>query len=96
MIREEFLKKLQKCYFGERKAFNEIMAIYDKMQKQLEEKDEALKVIRDIAFDYDGFNDVDNLKTLIDDLREIAHRGINSKPIVMTKEQVLERINKNE
>lgn len=94
MTREEFLNKLQLCYFGERKAFNEIMAIYDKMQKQLEEKDEALKVIRDIAFDYDGFNDVDSLKTLIDDLREIARRGINSKPIVMTKEQVLERINK--
>lgn len=94
MTREEFLNKLQLCYFGERKAFNEIMAIYDKMQKQLEEKDEALKVIRDIAFDYDGFNDVDNLKTLIDDLREIAYRGINSKPIVMTKEQALERIDK--
>ena len=94
MTREELLNKLQLCYFGERKAFNEIMAIYDKMQKQLEEKDEALKVIRDVAFDYDGFNDVDGLKTLIDDLREIAHRGINSKPIVMTKEQVLERIDK--
>ena len=94
MTREELLNKLQLCYFGERKAFNEIMAIYDKMQKQLEEKDEALKVIRDIAFDYDGFNDVDSLKTLIDDLREIAHRGINSKPIVMTKEQVLERTDK--
>lgn len=94
MTREEFLNKLQLCYFGERKAFNEIMAIYDKMQKQLEEKDEALKVIRDIAFDYDGFNDVDNLKVLIDDLREIARRGINSKTVVMTKEQVLERIDK--
>lgn len=94
MTREEFLNKLQLCYFGERKAFNEIMAIYDKMQKQLEEKDEALKVIRDIAFDYDGFNDVDSLKTLIDDLREIARRGINSKTVVMTKEQVLERIDK--
>ena len=94
MTREEFLNKLQLCYFGERKAFNEIMAIYDKMQKQLEEKDGALKVIRDIAFDYDGFNDVDNLKTLIDDLREIARRGINSKTVVMTKEQVLERIDK--
>lgn len=94
MTREEFLNKLQLCYFGERKAFNEIMAIYDKMRKQIKEKDEALKMIRDVAFDYDGFNDVDNLKTLIDDLREIARRGINSKPIVMTKEQVLERINK--
>lgn len=86
MTREEFLNKLQLCYFGERKAFNEIMAIYDKMRKQIKEKDEALKMIRDVAFDYDGFNDVDSLKTLIDDLREIAHRGINSKPIVMTKE----------
>lgn len=94
MTREEFVVVLSKCYFGERKAFNEIMAIYDKMQKQLEEKDEALKVIRDIAFDYDGFNDVDNLKVLIDDLREIARRGINSKIVVMTKEQVLERIDK--
>lgn len=65
-----------------------------KLQRELDIKNEALKLIKDIAFDYDGFNDVDNLKTLIDDLREIARRGINSKTVVMTKEQVLERIDK--
>ena len=66
----------------------------ENLQRELDIKNEALKLIKDIAFDYDGFNDVDSLKTLIDDLREIAHRGINSKPIVMTKEQVLERTDK--
>ena len=66
----------------------------ENLQRELDIKNEALKLIKDIAFDYDGFNDVDSLKTLIDDLREIAYRGINSKPIVMTKEQALERIDK--
>lgn len=32
MTREEFLKKLQLCYFGEKKAFNEIFKYVDELK----------------------------------------------------------------
>lgn len=96
MTREEFMNKLQECYFGNKTAFNEIVEYFDtlqihcrtaentaeKLQKKLEEKDGVLQMIRDVGFDYDGFNDVDNLKVLINDLREIAHKGIKGEPIL--------------
>lgn len=96
MTKEEFLKKLQLCYFGEKKAFNEIVKYFDTLQKTLQNseknaenlqreldiKNEALKLIKDIAFDYDGFNDIDSLKGLIDDLRAIAIRGLKGQIIL--------------
>ena len=45
-------------------------------------KNETLKLIKDIAFDYDGFNDIASLKGLIDDLRAIAIRGLNGEIIL--------------
>ena len=35
MNKEEFLGKLQMCYFGDRNAFNEIVELFDKMQKEI-------------------------------------------------------------
>lgn len=35
MTREEFLNKLQLCYFGERKAFNEIVKYFESLQEQI-------------------------------------------------------------
>ena len=54
----------------------------ENLQRELDIKNEALKLIKDIAFDYDGFNDIDSLKGLIDDLRAIAIRGLKGQIIL--------------
>lgn len=48
MTREEFLKKLQLCYFGEKKAFNEIVKYFDTLQTQCQ----SLQTKIDKAIDY--------------------------------------------
>ena len=52
------------------------------LQRELDIKNEALKLIKAIAYDYDGFNDIDSLKGLIDDLRAIAIRGLKGQIIL--------------
>lgn len=42
MTKEEFIGKLQLCYFGDRNAFNEIVSVYDDLQNKI---DKAIKVI---------------------------------------------------
>ena len=54
----------------------------ENLQKELDIKNEALKLIKDIAFDYDGFNDINSLKGLIDDLRAIVIRGLKGQIIL--------------
>ena len=36
MSKEEFIGKLQMCYFGDRNAFNEIVGVYDNLQQENE------------------------------------------------------------
>ena len=36
MTKEEFIGKLQMCYFGDRNAFNEIVGEYDKLKAKYE------------------------------------------------------------
>ncbi len=36
----------------------------------------AIQLIRDLCIDYDGFNTVDGLKSLIDDIREITEEAL--------------------
>lgn len=36
---------------------------------------DALQIIHDLCIDYDGFNTVEGLKSLIDDIREIAKQA---------------------
>ena len=43
MTREEFLKKLQLCYFGEKKAFNEIVEYFDTLQNSLQTQCQSLQ-----------------------------------------------------
>lgn len=38
---------------------------------------EALQIIHDLCIDYDGFNTVEGLKSLIDDIRTIAEENLN-------------------
>ena len=37
---------------------------------------EALQIIHDLCIDYDGFNTVDGLKSLIDDIRAITEETL--------------------
>lgn len=36
MNKEEFMGKLQMCYFGDRNAFNEIVSVFEDLQKKAE------------------------------------------------------------
>lgn len=47
------------------------------MKECLLNKDACLELIHDIAIDYDGYCDPKNLMELIDEMREIAHYGLN-------------------
>ena len=42
MNREEFIGKLQACYFGDRNAFNEIVSVYDELNTRI---DKAMEYI---------------------------------------------------
>ena len=72
--------------FNENKTLQKTLQNSEKnaenLQRELDIKNEALKLIKDIAFDYDGFNDIDSLKGLIDDLRAIAIRGLKGQIIL--------------
>ena len=40
---------------------------------------DSLQIIRDLCIDYDGFNTVDGLKSLIDDIRAITEETLNHR-----------------
>ncbi len=40
---------------------------------------EAIQTIHDLCIDYDGFNTVDGLKSLIDDIRAITEEILNHR-----------------
>lgn len=50
--------------------------MYKKLKRTLKLKDAYLQLIQDISFDYDGYNTVDDLKSLIKELNEYAHLGL--------------------
>ena len=41
---------------------------------------DALRYIRDLCIGYDGFDTVDSLKELIDEIRDIAERELANHP----------------
>ena len=45
------------------------------LKNQKENKDKWFQLIADIGFDYDGYNDTENLKHLIDELVKFALNG---------------------
>lgn len=71
-----------------RDLFNTIMRVIDekeelyyenkKYERNLKIKDAYLQLIIDFAWGYDGFNDVDNLKLLIDDLSRFAKMALEN------------------
>jgi hypothetical protein len=50
--------------------------VYEDLILDYADKNEAFQLIIDLGDDYDGFNTVDSLKALIDELVEIARIGI--------------------
>lgn len=46
------------------------------LERQIKIKDKWCQLIIDIGFDYDGFNTVESLKGLIDELVDYAHKAI--------------------
>lgn len=46
------------------------------LERQVKIKDKYCQLIIDLGFDYDGFNTVDSLKSLIDELVSYAQRAI--------------------
>lgn len=52
----------------------------NRLEKENENLKKWLTLIKDIGFDYDGYNDIDNLKSLIDELvsySKYALKGVN-------------------
>lgn len=74
MTREEFLKKLQLCYFGEKKAFNEIVKYFDTLQSSLQTQcqslqtkiDEAIEFTKDHIFQISGDKDFEYLLQILE------------------------------
>ena len=48
------------------------------LERQIEIKNEYLGFILDLAYDYDGFNTVEGLKGLIDELRKYASHALDN------------------
>lgn len=48
------------------------------LERKLKIKDKYLQLIIDLGFDYDGFNNSESLKLLIDELVRYANLGLNS------------------
>ena len=48
----------------------------EKLKEQLPTKDSVFELMRDIGFDYDGYNSVDGLKSIIDELVDLAKYGL--------------------
>ncbi len=48
------------------------------LQREIDIKNSYLQMIKDIAFDYDGCEDTDSLKNLVDELSYYASLALNS------------------
>lgn len=67
--------------------------INENLKKQLPTKDSVFELISDIGFDYDGCKTVKGLKSIIDELCELANYGAtienNTTDIAKLKEEIL-------
>lgn len=48
------------------------------LQREIDIKNSYLQMIKDVAFDYDGCEDIDGLKNLVDELSYYASLALNS------------------
>lgn len=73
MTKEEFMGKLQLCYFGDRNAFNEIVSFYDAFQDQINKAIEFIHSkeyqygdLEQDVYDYNmGFDEVEDLLKIL-------------------------------
>lgn len=56
--------------------FRDALVLLKADQAQLVEQRKRLETIADIAYDYDGYKMEEDLKALIDEMRDIALRGV--------------------
>lgn len=63
---------------------------YDAMQQQLQ-------MIIDISFGYDGYHNANDLKSLIDEIAEMAKNGLDGiRPIWISNNEVYETVSTDE
>lgn len=67
-------------------AYQGLLDLYNKEKRQNKIKDEYLKLICDLGFDYDGYEESESLKELIDELVDLAKKAIKNddKSVVYT------------
>ena len=59
MNKEEFIGKLQMCYFGERNAFDEIVSEFDRLNNIINELEKYLRdKTRKVLFDNNGIKEI--------------------------------------
>lgn len=95
MTREEFLKKLQFCYFGEKKAFNEIVKYFDSIQEQIAYLRRSIERKEEQIADWQS--DYVLAQTKIDEAIEfINNKSLGNLKITFGKEllEILERTDK--
>lgn len=51
------------------------MSEIEELKRQIKIKNEYLQLIHDIGYDYDGYNTVDSLKKLIDELISLVNKA---------------------
>ena len=86
IIGEEVLEEMTKLDLNNlnenaRKLYDTIMKVLDErdeLTRKRKIKDAYLQLIIDLAYDYDGFNDVDGLKGLIEELSEYAKMALKN------------------
>ena len=61
-----------------REKLQTLLNLIEKQQRQLKIKDEYLRMIRDLGYDYDGCNTEKSLKELIDELVKYAKKAIKN------------------
>ena len=53
MNRNEFIGKLQLCYFGDRNAFNEIVSVYDELNERINKATEYIEYNNETLYTYE-------------------------------------------
>jgi len=80
MKQKTYLNKLMENKEFKEKFEEEYMKLHKDYEKYIQHsKVGALQLIADIAVGYDGYNTIEGLKELIDELRAIALLGLKQK-----------------
>ena len=56
-------------------AFNDLKTAYEKLERENNIREKYLDLIAEKSFDYDGYNSIEGLKTLIDEMDYYANLG---------------------